>query len=100
MALTFENLFPLGERPVSRPVTNCQALLPNHMQCPKGSSWIVTDDSTEPPTQTQYCAYHAKVTQQNYENELLNKTQTEETSIKEELKNEHSGNTATDPAAT
>jgi hypothetical protein len=43
----------------------CQELLPNHMSCPKTANYACTDDSTDPPTVTKYCTYHAKLREAN-----------------------------------
>jgi hypothetical protein len=45
---------------VNEYIGRCQAMMFNKMQCYKGASYKTIDDSTNPPTETQYCTGCAK----------------------------------------
>ncbi len=59
--LTFRNLFPIGVHRPKEFIGRCGQILGNRMQCTKGGTWEVKDDSVTPPTLTQYCTYHASL---------------------------------------
>ncbi len=113
MALTFKNLFPVGEVASWVAITKCQGMLPNRMQCPKAGAWIQIDDSTTPPTETQLCHYHAVLAEIAEKQRLLQTTQDVNTAIQTEQEkltelqnqvqgdksNVNTGDSTTDPSA-
>ena len=60
MAITFTRL-----RSPQDQIGLCQQLQSNRMSCPKTANYACSDDSTEPPTVTQYCTFHAKLREAN-----------------------------------